>query len=269
MLGAISFGPEEQQRLIPFKGEQYLPSGAKIYFYAYRPMAEHPELFDGFGPDELYSVRLQDLAGSEIVSDLNWNDNDFAHIARLTGLRELELIDASPTGVMCADLDRLTHLESLALLGQRADISWLANLHRLSKLKILRMSEAINVTPILQKLAGTNNLQKLVLEHCNVNMDQLNYVLTIKSINDLCLNDNAKVTDDAIPRMAVMPNLTKLAVARTSVTPAFIFKLSLLKKLKIFGISHNLLTERQQKYVEYGTGRHIELTLVNKNKDAQ
>ncbi|MBU6455472.1 MAG: serine/threonine protein kinase [Cyanobacteria bacterium REEB67] len=256
-LGTIDYAQGEKSISEPMSGDVYVPISAKLCLSAKRRLAEHPELFDGFEANDLESIRLHDLAAVEVMSDLNWKDTHFHHIARLTGLKELEFIDAGPTAAVCNDLNKLTQLEKLCMFGQRSDVSWLTRLVRLQKLKVLRVSEASNIVPFLKQLAPSKNLIYLGIQHSNATMQDLKLVSEIKSLQRLCVNENPKITDEAIPILAQLPELRDLEAASTGLTASVIFKLPLLKKLQGISVSAGLLDRRQREYAEQCLGRHI------------
>lgn len=230
---------------IDAKGDVTIPAGQKIYFLANQLITQQPELLLGFGPDDLWGLELPATNDRWLGSAQNWDDKRIKVISHLTGLRCFTCNETEITGASAPAFNALKNLETLNLNNIDGDVSWLAKLDSLPKLKCLSMSGGVNCTPVLARLARGSQLERLDVKRCQIGSRDIDLIVKFKTLLYLNLNENTTVTNYCIGKLAALPNLTGLEINRTGITPGVDEELLKLKTLNFIFIQENFLSSEQ------------------------
>ena len=155
-LGTIGYSSKKSQQ--EAKGTVVLEPKKEIYFCANEYILTHPKLIDSFRSDDLYAFNAPEQENAIKM------DEPMAHIAKLTGLKKLNIKTNRATDAIVPYLDKLTNLESLNLDMTHVTGSGLAKFKGLKKLKQLFFSYNHGVPDLLQAIHGSKELQNLYLE---------------------------------------------------------------------------------------------------------
>jgi serine/threonine protein kinase len=244
----------------------FLRPGEKLRLKAFGEMQLHPDLFRGFGADDLSALELVDLCPGGYDTGINWTDTDFDYISHLTGIEMLQTNNSSLTGKSLASLNKLGKLEVLILNGMSSDCAWLANLKVLPQLRKFTLSDATDTKPILEKLAADCRLIELNLKNCSIGAEEIEQIVKLRSVYLLALPENPSVTNLSIEKMAAMPKLSDLDIHRTGITPAAINSLAKIKKLALLHTTQGFFTEAQKKELSTKLGHNLDVREENRHQ---
>lgn len=230
---------------IDAKGDVAIPAGQKIYFLANQLLTQHPELFLRFGPDDLWGLELPATNDRWLGSAQNWDDNRVKFISHLSGLRCFACNETEITEASEPSFNALKNLDTLNLNNIDGDVSWVAKLHCLPKLKCLCISGGLSCTPVLDRLARGSQIEKLDLKRCQIGSREIDAIVKLKTLKYLILNENKMVTDYCVGKLAALPNLTGLEINRTGITPGVDEELIKLRKLNFILLQKDFLTAEQ------------------------
>lgn len=243
-------------------GEVTVPAGTTLCLYADSDLAEHPELFLGFGPNDFYQLRLEELKGAKVLLDLNWDDSQMPYISKLSGISLFETRRAAFTERSLAYFDNFTSLTSLHMRYSEHSVSWLAKLKRLPELTSLALPRSTGTAPLCKALARQSKLRLLHLESCQVDRAQVEDIVKIKSLNHLMLPNNPKVDDSCIETLQGLPLLENLELEGTGITATAVPLICKLHRLRRLKISANLLSPAEINTIRKSFGKGFVLELV-------
>lgn len=230
---------------IDAKGDVAIPAGQKIYFLANQLLAQQPELFLRFGPDDLWGLELPATNDRWLGSAQNWDDNRLKFISHLSGLRCFTCNETEITAASEPSFNALKNLDTLNLNNIDGDVSWVARLYCLPKLKCLSISGGLSCAPVLDRLAKGSQIEKLDLKRCQIGSGEIDVIVKLKTLKYLILNENTTVTDYCVGKLAALPNLTGLEINRTGITPGVDQELIKLRKINFILLQENFLTAEQ------------------------
>jgi len=255
----LFFGPDGKAQTghCEARGFVSIPAGALLSIQPGAALLTQPELFNGFGPN--------DLDGIFLYSPYEWNDKHIAAISRLTGLKSLTLNHAFVTDNSIDDLNKileLTHLraENTGWTGQG-----LSKLKTLPELESLIYSGQGGVS-FMKRMANSKLLKELKLESCNLLDADMKIISTIPNLTILDLSRNPELTDRGISCLEGLKNLRELYIDSTGVSPACIKTLKYLP-LRILKIDIANWTREQVIMLESAIpGCHIRKVGVSLSK---
>ncbi len=220
-LGKLCF---DEMRFFQAEMKVMIPKGKAIGLWPSSYLIDNPQLWDGFGPDDLSVINF---AGSEKV-----DSRTFAKLAKFRGLKALCV---GKTGFGPEDLRFLAPLQSLLGLTvgycDRLRASDLLNSPVLAHLECLDIADMRDGRAILEQINSLPNLHQLVADSCNLTDDDLRMLAKSKSLKIVSLSCNPKITDAGITNLKDMKQLTWLVISATSVTPKCVDSLASIRDL--------------------------------------
>lgn len=168
---------------------------------------------------ELPNLRTLNLTGARRVTGAG-----FAHLSRMTKLRELRMGSTRVRDADLQNLQGLTRLEVLGLERTRIGDTGLAHLKKLTGLRRLSVG-GTNVTATgLKHLAGMKKLETLFLTGTQVTDAGLKHVAGLTNLEMLFLT-NTDITDAGLVHLRRLRNLKGVNLRGTKVTKAGVDKL--------------------------------------------
>lgn len=211
------------------EGEVKVPPGMELRLRMI-PGSQNPAgLLESFGPNDL---AVLDCATMEIADDL------LPEIARLGGLRSLDLEGTKVTDDGLARLRGLGALEELSLRSctgiQGPGLVALADLGNLKRLDLSAITKTND--NILSFLAGCKKLEVLLAQHLGRDGDNhalLANLPELLQLKELDLLDHPNLTDAELNYLKRVPRLERLRLCATGVTDAGMPALAALRDLQM------------------------------------
>lgn len=197
-----------QGEILEAKGNVTLANKSRFKFSANRFLIEHPNLFQGFRPNELACVTTPN--SSDEILKLKMA---LPHICALTGISRLDaqLSELDDSDIPC--LNKLTSLVDLNLSFTEVTGKGLAKLLRLRELDKLVFNYNKDISDLIQATAGAKHIRELCLDSPEKPLEKEDLLLLgqLKTLHFLSLQ-NTGITDKNLELLYDLPRLTTLNV---------------------------------------------------------
>jgi serine/threonine protein kinase len=233
-------------------GRVPLPASAALSFHCAGPVKAYPDLLKYFRADELTEIDLNEVR----VLPPQVPDN----LKRFTRLGRLELKGTTLRAADIEWLDELGSVRQLAVDDSHLPGAALAQCRILPRLTNLGISRMDDPTPVLKKLAESNNLKVLEANFVHFDKEDILYISRLKGLTGLCCKESP-IDDEDVEHLANLKELKSLNLARcNSLTPKVLpslFKMRQLEELVLPDTfadneSEKLLHSRLPKLIKYG-----------------
>lgn len=226
------------------KNTVFFPELMPIEFYPTDLFKKHPALFKRFRSDDLTALNLcvkrTDL-GKEFLEFADVN-KVLANCTHMKSLKCLNLDDSdlnSEGWKKVNEFPRLTqlHLARTILPGEE-----IAKFKYFKKLEYFRLTNSAKITPVLEKLRGSQAMLVLNLNKTYLDDSDARLLETLTKLRSLEIGAT-KITDEAIK---VLPaNLVELNIESCKLTPACIESFARFKKLRHLKISSEMFSQKE------------------------
>ena len=212
---------KQAQSILTFKNNE------KLYFTANEDAISHPECFDLFKENDLYSVSAPQ---SSIITDIEKTSNKcdvnsaIPHIAKLTGLEVLNLDMSNTSDSAVEYLSRLPNLKTLKLCDTRISHTELSKLKQLKNLTYLSFSHNNGCKDLLRALAGSTKIDSLYLEGQTIDEECAHLLTECPNLKHLDL-EGSTTTNKILEIITTLPKLEYVGVTACPVTLAGIVKI--------------------------------------------
>lgn len=188
----------------------------------------------------LTTLKPNDL---QVLTLVNIDDATLAHLAGLTGLRQLALY-SSPEfkGEGLAHLSRLTALEALLLGHSGLMDNGLKYIASIRSLRRLDLSYTQITDAGLVHLRDLASLEKLTAYGVNITGNGFSALVGLDSLRELSLNHSA-ITDEGLGHLAKLKSLEKLSLYNTSTSNVGLAMISELKSLRELNLGNTNVTD--------------------------
>jgi hypothetical protein len=235
-IGAIFIGkqlPTGQEGGRPARGTVIVPAGQLTRFIPSQNFYRDPAILGALSPNALDSITISTI--SMYDKDEGLCDRCLSHISHLKGLIELNIdrSDASDKGAAYAA--QLPRLQRLTAFGTSIDGSFLNQLGTLKHLRSLTLAANGLKEENLKYLVALPNLRYLNLCGCDIGDEGVRAIANCKSLIEVGLADNPRITDKSIPYLLSLKKLRILNVHSTAITPKEVVRLNILP-LVLIGI---------------------------------
>ncbi len=199
----------------------------KLYFIANEDAITHPECFDLFKENDLYSFSAPQ---SSIITDIEKTSKEcdvnsaIPHIAKLTGLEVLNLDMSNTSDSAVEYLSRLPNLKTLKLCDTRISHTELSKLKQLKNLTYLSFSHNNGCKDLLRALAGSTKIDSLYLEGQTIDEECAHLLTKCPNLKHLDL-EGSTTTNKILEVIATLPKLEYVGVTACPVTLAGIVKI--------------------------------------------
>ncbi len=185
----------------PAQGKVEMPKREALRLSADPALCAHPSLLKFFRSDELVEVCINDKKDR--------SPELFPNLQRLSKLSRLDLKSTLLQADDLASLDRLDSLRELCLDNSGLSGATLARCRILPRLKVIGLSGLSDLTPVLRKLAESNNLERLEINGSNLTKQDCVYISRMTKLRNLLLSNNP-ITDGDLEQLTSLKNLTVL-----------------------------------------------------------
>ncbi|MDP3506404.1 MAG: protein kinase [Candidatus Melainabacteria bacterium] len=217
------------------KGQTILKVNGKICLLANDYLCAHPSLIDLFRPDDLWSFSIPLTYGQAIDTRAI-----MPHVARLTGLGDLNLKANKADNSIIPYLEKLQKLQSLNVSTTDITGDALAKYSGLRNLQFLDFGYNKGVPALLLGLKSSNKLQTL-------NIPGPDFMLTIEHAKLIAQCKNLRIldveasglTDESFMLLSELPKLIEINVRDCAVTAETIKKVKAARKGKPIKILTN------------------------------
>ena len=199
----------------------------KLNFIANEDAIAHPECFDLFKENDLYSFSAPQ---SSIITDIEKTSKEcdvnaaIPHIAKLTGLEVLNLDMSNTSDSAVEYLSRLPNLKTLKLCDTRISHTELSKLKQLKNLTYLSFSHNNGCKDLLRALAGSTKIDSLYLEGQTIDEECAHLLTKCPNLKHLDL-EGSTTTNKILEVIATLPKLEYVGVTACPVTLAGIVKI--------------------------------------------
>jgi hypothetical protein len=214
------------------KGELVIPADARVEFSANIEFADQPELFDGFGNEELDRVVLRPSMAA------NWQKGlkQICSRDRLAQLVLNGLSDIKDDSI--DDINRLNNLRVLYVDETGITGNGLARLRQLSRFSNLSAKGCRPIKPVLTKLRNSKEITWLFLANCELDNNDLGTIATMPRLIDISIAGNPLINDAGLAKLVGLTELRILRMRNTGVTPACIDFFRKMHRLKFLEIDY-------------------------------
>lgn len=164
----------------------------------------------------------------------SFNDTSMNEVAKIVGLRELQLLNTEVTSKGLNGLQRLTRLEKLHLGETNVDSRCIPMIARLKSLVVLNLHLTDLKGADLSPLAQLSKLR--ILNISNSRLSSFTGISKIQSLEELVVCGNKDYTDADVMQLKALKHLSALNICDTSVTEACIPALKSMN-LKVLEVS--------------------------------
>ncbi|MFA6209233.1 MAG: protein kinase [Candidatus Obscuribacterales bacterium] len=210
-----------QGEVFEAKGNVTLANKSGFKFIANRFLIEHPNLFQGFRPNELTSVTTPHSSDEILKLKIA-----LPQICALTGISRLDaqLSELDDNDIPC--LNKLTSLVDLNLSFTEVTGKGLAKLLRLRDLEKLIFNYNKDIPDLIKAMAGAKNIRELCLDSPEKPLEDedLRLIGQLKTLHFLSLQ-NTGITDKNLELLYDLPRLTSLNVIDCPLSKEAIAKL--------------------------------------------
>ena len=221
------------------RGEVTVPENRIVALYPDARHLRNLSWLARLGPNDIDVVRFEPtipqlnlpVAGNEVM----------AHIARLTGLRELHVYFTDITDKGLEPLAELQNLEKLTLPGDITDVGF-AEVARLPRLKVLAGLGYGVTSKSADLLAGITTLEELRLRQHQMTDEDLACLAKLPRLRALSLG-GSELTDAALLHLQNIPTLKSLNVSDMDITDAGAAHLAKMTQLEELNVHNTLLTD--------------------------
>ena len=225
-IGTISSSSHSKKE-IQAQGTVNFNRNDRLHFTANEYAILHPECFDSFRVDDLYSLTTPKSSLVTDIDETKKSDLDvntaLVYIGKLTGLRQLTLDVSNTSDSGIQNLNQLTNLECLALNLTKVTGAGIGKLKRLKNLTSLSFSHNNDCKDMLKALAGSTKIETLYLEGHSFDDEITQLIASCPNLRHLDL-EGSMATDKTIEILGKMPKLTYIGVTGCPVTNAGISK---------------------------------------------
>lgn len=226
------------------RGRVRLPTDCEVRLDVSKAASRDLSWLDDLGPDDIQALNLRDT---------DVRDDALPRVARLTGLRFVDLQSARITDAGLEGFDALVNLEEIVLdafavnrEGFGVGDGAMRVLARLPKLRILRLRLTKITDSGLAELAHCRSLTYLGLAGTRVSDAGLIHLSKLPRLENLGLgvyNEGANITNEGLRTVGRLTNLTWLDLSGTKITGEGLVHLKDLQKLKTLSLDSTDVAE--------------------------
>jgi serine/threonine protein kinase len=168
----------------------------------------HPEMFDSFRPEDLFSLTLN----NEIYHNHDFRES-MPSICKLNGIRELDIKGTAIGDDQIVHLNKLRNLHTLKIENTKITGTGIAYLARLKELKCLNFGSNKDLHKMLVAMQGSDKINILSLNSSEraLTESDAELIASCKSIKQLEL-DGSVTTDKVLHILSSMPNLEHISL---------------------------------------------------------
>ncbi len=189
-------------------GRVTIPAGVELELEAGPAVVSHPELLDGFGPEDLNGIKFE--PGT-------CDDEQLAHVSRLTGITNISIKDGAVTEKCLNDLNKLVHLTSFVSIGSGLTGPAIAKLKRLPQFTFFSIQAGMP-RPALKLLANSKAIRVLNLYDCPIEKEDAALIATMPNLTVIDVA-RSKADDGCLALLHRFHNLKSLNIDGCPITP--------------------------------------------------
>lgn len=252
-LGVFEFRDGETQEAA---GLVKIPLDKPIGLLVSKQVLLHPELLDGFQPDDL---QVLSFGGEKSI-----NPAVYKHLRRLTGLR---ILNFSGTDFGNDDLPNLSGLHNLRYLNlatTRVTCEGVLQLPILANIKCLDIAGARGGAAFASRVVDLPELRSLVIAGSDIGNEDLKQLAKSKSLRIVCLA-NDDVTNQGLEYLLPLKTLQWIDLTQTGVTVTSCEILSRMTGLRKIEMGSVLRDEEKLVFERYIKKHRPDVEIVWKN----
>ena len=226
-------------------GDVSIPPGKRLCLVLNKNAARNLSVLSDLNPDDLYKLEFPELyttlTGPGIYNQVG--DSSMRHLARLTGLRELEMESTRVTSKSMRFIGKMKSLERLWTSSRTTDAA-LAHIAELPSLKALYLTADYCTNAGLRHLEKLTSLEEMQFfmspkrnHQARVDDDGLIHLTKLDSLTHLWLRGN--FTGDGLVYLKEMDSLKLLMVAPWIATDAGLDHIGDIPGLEVLSLSHS------------------------------
>ncbi len=210
----------------PAQGKLTFKKNQNLYFYPNAYAMAHPECFNSFRSDDLYSVTTPE---SSLVTDVdNGQEVDvnlaIPYIAKLTGLKQLNLNVSNASDGCLEEISKITSLQNFRANNTDITGAGLGKLPQLKNLQSISFSHNNDGKDLMKALAGSTAIDTLYLEGQTIDEEVAHLLASCKNLKHLDI-EGSTADDKVLEIITTAPNLNYLAITSCPVTAEVVAKL--------------------------------------------
>jgi len=198
-------------KIVFCRGTIEVANESQIVFNPDEGPLERPELFAGFGPGDIYGVKLANAS-------LPWTDRHIQAISQIPGL---QMLDVSEIGCVStqtlAIINGIHSLKALLISDTKITGRDLLAIKRLQELESLNVSRLKDLSPLWQHLANNPvHIINLVANGCQYNSADMANIGHIKTLLSFSAT-NSKIDNVALASLAPATHLQALRLEHNGI----------------------------------------------------
>ncbi len=192
---------------------------------------ETPNFFTQFKPDDITELTL--------CSNYGLTDNSLKSLGHLKDITFLNISDSELTDDSIKYLNELPLLRDLYVGFTQYSEDGILSLKNLKDFTGFGMGRMESVSRVLNKLKNSKKLTIIALTRCGLTNDDLKNVATMKSLEELSIEENLKLNDDSLKLLEPLSKLQRLNISSTGITGEDIAAFKNFPQLKRVMITRN------------------------------
>jgi len=183
-----------------------------LYLSFGRELCASPNIFKKFRPDEVRGIRLFGFLSNlgEILETVSGYSN----------LESIGLESSTFEKANMPTLMKMKKLKELSVKGTQVTGKDLTQLTILPQLRNLDCSGISDISPLLEKLKGSKNLENLSISTCALSRQDLQNIAQLPNLVYLDLTNNAIVSDKTLSLLLPLKKLSSLDLEDCAITKA-------------------------------------------------
>jgi len=205
-IGRLSFDETE----VPASGQVEILKNHDCSFTAQRPIAQAPELLDGFGPNDLTEI--------DFVSTDAWKDHHMKWASHLTGLQKINVNGCDITAASIDYISKISNLRRIEFDGSHVTAIQWCRLQQLPVLTEIKAENLQNCAALLTKLKQKNALESLEIRGSDLSDATMTSIGSFTKLKRLKLVVNT-VTTKGLKTLLNLPHLDFLCISNRTIGP--------------------------------------------------
>jgi serine/threonine protein kinase len=222
------------------RGKVTVQLGTRAYFVPFPAVLKYPGYLKRFREGDIYEI-MPESPANLTSKDYPGSDVCLQTVAAIPGVQALNLNSCDDlTNKSLATLEKYPALIQLYLIDNNIDAKTLAGLSTLRQLSYLSLQGYEALTPLLAKLQHSTQMQTMLMQHSQLNLQEIAYLSTLPNLEHLVFKQvepsNAETSTKALMLFSKNKKLKYLSIAKLPVGPDTIEAIKPLKNLEALAL---------------------------------
>ena len=206
-----------------------VPENMEIVLRSNANLINEPQLLDGLADAKIDCLEIKAVFLDD--ESAGTGDKILEHVKRLTELKRLIIPELGPSDKALSKLKTLKKLQALTCAIGISKGDCFKDMQEMPELTELDISDNLIKSTNYQYIEKFPKLQRLILFRVGLNDEGLKHVVKCSTINNLTIGGNRDITGKSLSYLLQLKDLAILDLTGTTITPADLVQLRVLKHL--------------------------------------